>query len=453
MTERESAVLRRIDDQAAGMVGRLIAWANINTGTTNLGGLKKFRGVLRAAMQPLGAEVSEIELAPMETIGPRGELHNVTVGKALSAIKRPEAALRVLLCIHMDTVYGADHPFQVCKQIDEATLNGPGVADAKGGLLVMLTALAAVEEAAQSDPRLAEKIGWEVLINPDEEVGSISSAPLLAAAAERNHVGLLFEPALADGALVDRRKGSGNFSVVVRGKAAHAGRDFALGRNAVVAAAGLAMALDGINSRRLSPSPCTQGEGGGEGSSDVPSGVDESKRNPNPNPLPEYMERGPDGGVTLNIGSIDGGGPSNIVPDFALLRFNVRTTAPEDEPLVLKRIREAVATANLQEGIKAELHGGFHCPAKIPDARGRALMDVIARCGGELNLPMVWRNSGGACDGNKLAAAGLANVDTLGPCGGELHSPREFVLVKTLAERAKLTALVLMRLAETGMPA
>jgi len=388
------------------MAGRLIAWANINTGTTNLGGLKKFRGVLRAAMQSLGAEVNEVELEPMTAIGPRGDVRSVAVGKALSAIKRPDAPVRVLLCIHMDTVYGADHPFQICKQIDEATLNGPGVADAKGGLLVMLTALAAVEEAAQSDPQLAQKIGWEVLINPDEEVGSISSAPLLAAAAERNHVGLLFEPAMADGALVDRRKGSGNFTVVVRGRAAHAGRDFALGRNAVVAAAGLAVALDGINKNA--------------------------------------------GGVTLNIGAIDGGGPSNIVPDFALLHFNVRTTTPEDEPLVLKPIWEVVAKANLQEGITAQLHGGFHCPAKIPDARGRALMDVIARCGGELNLPMVWRNSGGACDGNKLAAAGLANVDTLGPCGGELHSPREFVLVKTLAERAKLTALVLMRLADTA---
>ena len=443
------------------MTGRLVEWANINSGTTNLAGLERFRGILRGELQSLGAAVSEIDLPPMKALGPRGEARNVAVGKALSAVKRPDAPMRVLLCIHMDTVYGAEHPFQTCRQIDPATLNGPGVADAKGGLLVMLTALAAVEQS-----ELAQNIGWEVLINPDEEVGSISSAPLLTAAAARNQFGLLFEPAMADGALVDRRKGSGNFTVVVRGRAAHAGRDFALGRNAVVAAGALAVALDGINTRPLSPSPCTQGEGRGEGSSDVADRDGESKcdphdrpsdpharlTDPHPNPLPEYMERGPEagGGVTLNIGAIDGGGPSNMVPDFAMLHFNVRTTTPDDEPLVLKQIQGAVAKTKERDGIIAELHGGFHCPAKIPDARCRALMDVIARCGRELNLPMVWRNSGGACDGNKLAAAGLANVDTLGPCGGELHSPREFVLVKTLAERAKLTALVLIRLAQSG---
>jgi glutamate carboxypeptidase len=68
-------------------------------------------------------------------------------------------------------------------------------------------------------------------------------------------------------------------------------------------------------------------------------------------------------------------------------------------------------------------------------------------------MPIQWKPSGGACDGNKLAAAGLPNVDTLGPCGGNLHSEREFVLVDSLPQRAKLAALVLMRLAEKGTQA
>ena len=63
-------------------------------------------------------------------------------------------------------------------------------------------------------------------------------------------------------------------------------------------------------------------------------------------------------------------------------------------------------------------------------------------------MTLSWRSSGGASDGNKLAAAGLPVVDTMGPRGGNLHSPQEYLLLDSLAERAKLAALVLIRLAE-----
>jgi glutamate carboxypeptidase len=100
-----------------------------------------------------------------------------------------------------------------------------------------------------------------------------------------------------------------------------------------------------------------------------------------------------------------------------------------------------------QDGITAELTGQFHSPPKIPDARAKALMALIERCGNELAIPIRWKESGGACDGNKLAAAGLPNVDTLGPCGGNLHSDRENMLTTSLEQRARLTALVLLKLA------
>jgi glutamate carboxypeptidase len=313
-------------------------------------------------------------------------------------VKRPDAPLRVFLCIHMDTVYPADHPFQACTRIDAHTLQGPGVADAKGGIVVMLAALAALEESPA-----AARLGWEVLINPDEEIGSAGSAPLLAAAAARNRLGLLFEPATADGAMIDRRKGSGNFTVTVHGRSAHAGRDFAAGRNAIVAMANLTTGLHDLN-RLLD-------------------------------------------GVTVNVGRVKGGGPTNVVPDLAVVEFNVRTSEPADEARFSGQLARLVRELHAREGFGAEVQGGFHSLPKIPDARCRALMGLIERCGAEMNLAIRWKSSGGACDGNKLMAAGLPNVDTLGPCGGELHSPREYVLVQTLAERAKLTALVLLKLA------
>jgi glutamate carboxypeptidase len=353
----------------------------------------------------------------MGAVNEMGEQVAVPVGRALRVFKRTnenrgpsprpspgvtgerELGLRLFLCIHMDTVYPADHAFQRCSLLDANTLQGPGVADAKGGLLVMLTALRAIEQSP-----LAGKINWEVLINPDEEIGSASSLPLLMEGAKRNRFGLLFEPATADGALIDRRKGSGNFAAVITGRSAHAGRDFAMGRNAVVAAAELAVAVHDLN---------------------------------------RQFE-----GITVNVGKIEGGGPSNVVPERAVCRFNVRTSSPEDEGRVLEKINPLIVGLNQREGFSVQLHGGFHSPPKIPDEGAKRLMEAIEGCGRELNLPIQWKSSGGTCDGNKLAAAGLPNVDTMGPCGGNLHSPREYVRLDSLTERAKLAALVMLRLAE-----
>ena len=142
----------------------------------------------------------------------------------------------------MDTVYAVDHPFQKSVRIDDKILRGPGATDAKGGIVVMLVVLQAFERSPW-----AEKVGWEVLINPDEEIGSPGSAPLLIQAAKRNHLGLVFEPSLPDGNLVGARKGSGNFTVIARGKAAHAGRDPQLGRNAIDALARFIVALASLD--------------------------------------------------------------------------------------------------------------------------------------------------------------------------------------------------------------
>ena len=139
----------------------------------------------------------------------------------------------------MDTVFGEDHAFQKTRWLEDGVLNGPGVADMKGGLSVMLAALKAVEKSNS-----AERIGYEVVINSDEEVGSPASATLLAQAAAGKRAALTYEPAaLPDGTLAGARPGSGNFSFVVRGRSAHAGRNPEDGRNAIVAASELALRL------------------------------------------------------------------------------------------------------------------------------------------------------------------------------------------------------------------
>lgn len=388
-----------IDGQRDRMARLVAQWSAINSGSYNLAGLSRFAATLQQHYAGLDGEMTLIDLPPDHVIDDRGNPVDVPLGKALSIRKRPGAPRQVFLGIHMDTVYGPDHPFQSVDQLDFNTLRGPGVVDAKGGLAVMLVALEALERST-----VAPQIGWEVLINPDEEIGSPGSAHLFTLAARRNQIGLVFEPSFPDGALVSGRKGSGNFSVVFRGRSAHAGRDFQAGRNAVLAAADFAVAASKINGA-----------------------------------MPD---------VTLNVGRIDGGGPVNVVPDLAVCRLNARASNPGDPPRIqseLARIADEVA-GRLE--VSAQLYGGFLSPPKPLDAPMLSLLESIASCGRELGLSLAWRPSGGASDGNKLAAAGLPVIDTLGPRGGNLHSPEEYLLLDSLTERAKLAALFLLRFAD-----
>ena len=398
VTAAEAAALQQID--GAAMLARVEAWAAINSGSRNLAGLAAMAAELTTAFAPLG-KVALHEPAPVEAVAADGRRQPLLHGRNLHVVRRPEAPTRVLLTGHMDTVFAADHPFQSCRWLDAGVLNGPGTADMKGGIAVMLAALAALEASA-----FADRLGWEVVINSDEEVSSLGSAPLLADAARRCHLGLTYEPALPDGTLAGGRKGSGNFSAAIRGRAAHAGREIEQGRNAVLAAADLALRLAAL------------------------------------------MRDHP--GVSVNPARIDGGGPNNIVPDLAVLRFNVRPTTPDEQAAITAAIAALIAAIAAQHEVEITLDGSFARPPKPLDANQLRLFELVRDCGRDLDLDIGWRDTGGVCDGNNLAATGLAVVDTLGPRGGSIHSSDEFLCTDSLVERARLSALLLMRVAQSG---
>lgn len=194
--------------QSEAMIDLTAQWSAINSGSYNLAGLRTMRAALAEAFAPLGAQQEVIALSPISQIHANGEAVEVPMAEALRITKRPEAPIQILLVGHMDTVYGADHPFQKPSYISENILNGPGVADLKGGLVVMLHALMALEQSPW-----AENLGWQALLNPDEEIGSIASDPLLKLGAMGKTLGLVYEPALSDGTLAGPRKGSGNFAL------------------------------------------------------------------------------------------------------------------------------------------------------------------------------------------------------------------------------------------------
>jgi glutamate carboxypeptidase len=151
--------------------------------------------------------------------------------------------------------------------------------------------------------------------------------------------------------------------------------------------------------------------------------------------------------MTLNTGRIDGGGPVNVVPDLAIVRLNVRIARAEDQQPVEAELHRIAGEVAARHQVSAEVHGEFLSPPKVLDDRTRELCRHIESCGTELGIPIAWTRSGGASDGNKLAAAGLPVIDTFGPRGGNLHSPDEYVVLSSLTERARLTALLLLKLA------
>jgi len=318
-------------------------------------------------------------------------------GQHLHLTVRPDAPIQLLLTGHMDTVFGVDHEFQETRWLEDGILNGPGVADMKGGIAVMLAALKAVEHSP-----IADRFGYEVVINSDEEVGSLSSADLLARSATGKRAALTYEPsALPDGTLAGARPGSGNFSFVVRGRSAHAGRNPEDGRNALLAASELALHLA-------------------------------SSRYP---------------GLNVNPSRIDGGSPSNVVPDLAILRVNLRPRTPEDEDRARELIQTAVDAIAAERDVRIEVHGGFGRPPKPLTPEAEALFNLVKQAGADLGQTIGWQPSGGVCDGNNIAACGVPVVDTMGVRGGKIHSMEEFLIVESLHERAALSALTILRLA------
>ena len=397
--ERLSSIERDCVEHAMAtdMLRQVENWAAVNTGSRNLDGLAVLAARLAGAFADLPGEIRLVDPTPVDAIDATGKSHAVAHGRNLHLTVRPDAPLQLLFTGHMDTVFAADHPFQHMRWIEKGVLNGPGIADMKGGIAVMLAALKAVEASP-----LAGGIGYDVILNSDEEVGSLGSADLIARVAAGKRAALTYEPsALPDGTFAGARPGSGNFSFSVTGKAAHAGRNPQDGRNALVAAADLALRL----------------------------------------------KAGMRDGLSVNPAKIDGGGPNNVVPDRAVLRVNLRPRTVEDQAAAQLLIEASVAAVAAAHDVAIHSHGHFARPPKPMTPGIEALFGVVREAGADLGQAVAWQSTGGVCDGNNIAACGVPVIDTMGVRGGSIHSMEEFLIVDSLPERAALSALTILRLA------
>lgn len=395
----DPATIDWIETQKEIMLARVIDWAEINSHSLNLNGLEVMYASLERDFSILQCQTKKIPLSPMTTISPQGQPTSLSLGSCLLLTKRPEAQIQLFFGGHMDTVYPVDSAFQNTEMIDANTLRGPGVTDMKGGLAVMLTALEAFEKSPH-----AEKVGYRILINSEEEIGSPGSTPYFEEMAEGCQAAFLFEPAFPDRTLASARKGSANYTILVNGQSAHAGRDFFSGKSAVATLSELLVDIHLLNH--------------------------------------------PEKETTLNLGYVYGGGPVNIVPDLAICRLNVRTATEEDMTTTERQLDDMIQTLARKHSVKCRLVCESKRPPKLFDEKTEKLFKGLKTCAQELGQTLKWHPTGGACDGNTIATMGIPTIDTCGVVGGHIHTPDEFLTVDSLVEKSKWVAHALTKIAK-----
>lgn len=370
--------LQWIEKQKGEALNLLKKWANINSWSHNANGLNQMAAEIKKVFAPLADTSSN-----------------------LSFLKRKEAPKRILLGGHMDTVYPPESPFQTCQEMG-SRLIGPGVADMKGGLVVLWLALLAFEKFSDS-----KTFGWEVFINPDEEIGSPHSRREWEEKGKNACMGLLFEPSFSDGALVDRRKGSSSFKISIQGTPAHAGRDFEKGRSAILA---------------------------------ISVFITEAYK------TAKELEE-----VTINAGELVAHSPLNVIAEKASCSLNIRSFKTDKlhqmkeklEKLAHKIEKETETSINLLVTVTKE--------PKIFTEETKKIFHELQQCANELNNTLTLRESGGLSDGNILSAVNLPCIDTLGVIGGHLHTADEYMEIDSMIERAKLVYLFLCRYSKKGL--
>jgi glutamate carboxypeptidase len=261
----------------------------------------------------------------------------------------------------------------------------------------MLGALRALEAAPAGAP------AWEVVVVPDEEIGTPWSRERLLDAARGAAAALVFEPALPDGRIVRARRGAGTLSLKVAGRAAHAGRDPERGRSAVAALAEMVGRVEA----------CAD----------------------------------PAAGTDVTVTTIAGGSAGNVVPAGAVATVDLRASSGAGADRVVAAVREAAREVGARREVSIEVRGGLDRPPMTVGAGAEALFSAYREAGRELGVTLDWADAGGASDGNLVAAAGPPVLDGLGAVGGGLHAPDEYALVASLTERSALAAALMAGLA------
>ncbi len=296
---------------------------------------------------------------------------------------------QILALSHSDTVWPMGTLGTMPFRIARGRLWGPGVLDMKGGIAFFIFAMRALREL---DIPVGRKVVLQV--NSDEEVGSESSRELTEEAARQSAAVLVLEPGTGvEGKLKTARKGVGDYTIAVRGKASHAGVDFSNGANAIVEMSRQIERIAGFT--RL------------------------------------------DRGVTVSAGVIRGGTRSNVVPAECSAEIDVRAPRDRDRKYLE---RAFVSLKPFDKRCSIEVSGGLNRPPMERSAGVRKLFRTASVLAAELGVRLEESSTGGGSDGNFTAALGVPTLDGLGAVGEGAHALNESILINRIADRTALLA-------------
>ena len=371
--------LRRREGAMTHLVGRLV---RIESSSYDPDGVNRLVALLADEWRKRGARVNRIR--PARAAG-RGDVLRCELSTGTSARGQ------ILVLGHMDTVYErgtlARMPFRVAGR----RAYGPGTLDMKAGLAIALAAVDAMRAMGQA-PRRRLVFLW----TPDEEIGSGSSRKLIEREARQSEAVLVLEPGTGvRGRLKTARKGVGEVTIEVTGRAAHAGVNPQDGVNAVHE-----LALQIARVARFSD-----------------------------------VRRG----ITVNADVIEGGTRSNVIAEHARARVDVRCARSTDIARLEARFRRL---RPVLRGAKLRVSGGIDRPP-MEQRRTARLFRQAQAVGRELGLRIEESSTGGGSDGNFTAALGVPTLDGLGAAGAGAHTPGEHILTRSLADRAALLAALM----------
>jgi glutamate carboxypeptidase len=372
-----------VEDARQAYLADLERLVNLDCGSYTKDGVDEVGRWVRARLESLGASVTvhPNDLGLGDTV--IGELAgNDPTGPTLLAIG------------HMDTVFdpgtAADRPFAID---DKGIARGPGVTDMKSGLLAGLYALAALRDTVGLP--LARVV---FVANPDEEIGSPASTAHIRRVAADADACLVLECARMNGDIVSSRKGNAGIRVTVHGRASHAGIEPEKGRNSILEAARMVTALQALN--------------------------------------------GTWPGVTVNVGTIEGGTRPNVVPAECSLEIDLRSTSREALETAEAAVRE-IARPAIYDDITTDVElTGRHWPMEKLERSGRLVGHAVALAGA-LGFELHDAATGGASDANTTAGMGIPTIDGLGPIGGYDHSPDEYLETASIVPRTTLLAALI----------
>jgi glutamate carboxypeptidase len=377
-TMRAREILGYVREHRGGLVGFLERLALAESPVTSPASQDEALGVLSEA---LGA----LDFAVRRVPGSGGHLY-------ARPARRERGAPVQLLLGHCDTVWPLGTVEEMPVEVADGVVRGPGVYDMKGGLAQTIFALRALRELGL-EPQLVPV----VFVNSDEEKGSRESGRHIRRLARLAERAFVMEPSLGpSGKLKTARKGVGRFSIVVEGQAAHAGLDPEGGASAILELSYVVQALFALNE--------------------------------------------PARGITVNVGTIDGGLSPNVVAPRCTAQVDVRVPTHED---ALRLEKEIVSLEPFTPGVKLTISGRMGRPPMERTPRNRRLWEAARRLGAEIGLELGEATAGGGSDGNTTSLY-TATLDGLGAVGDGAHARHEFVYVDAMVERCALLALLLM---------